>query len=590
MRRATACALASVVALGAAGLLEAERPADDRPQDGSVRLEACDIPGVEGKARCGVLEVWEDRETRKGRRIGLRIVMLPATGTPRLLDPLVFLSGGPGEAATEEAPGLAAELARIREHRDLLLVDQRGTGGSHPLNCDMYLPANELQSYLGKFFPPESVRRCRSELEKNADLTLYTTPIAMDDLDEVREALGYDRINLIGGSYGTRAAQVYLRRHPSRLRTVVLHGVVPTDDRMPLHIPRYTERALTGILEGCAAEAACHAAFPNLREESRAIVATLHRSPVRVTVLNPSTGDPTEVSLSRDLAVEAIRYMLYSPATAREVPVVIHQAAGGDWEPLAERALFFRREIVGGGSNGLYLSITCAEDVPWIRPGEGEREAKGTFLGDYRLKQQRAACALWPRGVVSKDYLQPVRESAPVLLLTGQWDPATPPSSADAVASHLSHSLHVVVPHGGHAFDGLLGLACVQDLVRTFIERGVLDGLDTGCVATIRRPPFRLEPLQMKIVALDPKDLARLAGSYIEEGGPLETTYTVKGGKLVASVPGQQFLLVPVSPTRFRIPEDPMAAVTFDLEEGRVRRVVVTEGDTPVRKFVPKKS
>jgi hypothetical protein len=144
---------------------------------------------------------------------------------------------------------------------------------------------------------------------------------------------------------------------------------------MPLHIPRYTERALTGILEGCAAEAACHAAFPNLREESRAIVATLHRSPVRVTVLNPSTGDPTEVSLSRDLAVEAIRYMLYSPATAREVPVVIHQAAGGDWEPLAERALFFRREIVGGGSNGLYLSITCAEDVPWIRPGEGEREA-----------------------------------------------------------------------------------------------------------------------------------------------------------------------------------------------------------------------
>ena len=435
--------------------------------------------GLKGKARCGTYEVWENRTERNGRRISLRIVVLPSTGSPAAPDPFVYLSGGPGESATDAAAGLAQELAGIREHRDILLVDQRGTGGSHPLNCEMYVPADDLRSYLGEFFPVESVRRCRAALEKDADLTLYTTPIAMDDLDEVREALGYEKLNLLGGSYGTRAAQVYLKRHPSHVRTVILHGVCPTDDRMPQHIPRYTERAWNGILDECAAETACHTAFPALREESRAILSTLKRAPARTTVLNPRTGDPAEVSLSRDLAAEALRYMLYSPADAGEVPAVIHQAAEGDWTPLAERALFGRREIVGSGSIGLYLSITCAEDVPWIDPGEGEREAEGTLVGDYRLKQQRAACALWPRGTIPKDYFERVKEAAPVLLVTGQWDPATPPSSGDRIARSLPHSLHLVVPHGGHGFGGLEGLGCVQDVMKKFVERGTLDGLDS---------------------------------------------------------------------------------------------------------------
>jgi pimeloyl-ACP methyl ester carboxylesterase len=552
-------------------------------------LQPCDVPGLSGKARCGTLEVWENREARKGRKIALKIVVLPATGSPSAPDAFTFLAGGPSQAATEEAVGLAQELAAIREHRDLLLVDQRGTGGSHPQNCQMYLPPENLQSYLGEFFPVESVRRCRAELEKDADLTLYTTPLAMDDLDDVREALGYPKLNLLGGSYGTRAAQVYLERHPSHVRTVILQGVVPKDDRMPLHFPQSAERAFQGVLDECAAEASCRSAFPKLREESRAVFDTLSRAPVRTAVLNPATGDPAEVSLSRDLAAEAVRYMLYSSAAAGEIPAVLHQAAGGDWTPLAERALFGRRIIVGGGSNGLYLSITCAEDVPWIKPGEGERAAEGTFLGGYRLRDQRAACALWPRASIPQRYFEPVRSPAPVLLVSGQWDPTTPPSNAEAVAKSLPHALQVVVPHGGHGYEGLEGLACLTRLETAFVEKGTTEGLDTTCIAAIRRPPFRVEPFQMKVVSLDPAALAKFAGAYRQEDGPAEATLEIAGNKLAASVFGEQFLLVPVSPTRFRVLENPSAAVSFEVADGQVRRMTVLQGSTPILKLVPKK-
>jgi pimeloyl-ACP methyl ester carboxylesterase len=574
---------ACLLLLGAAG------DAGAATASGKAVLQPCDIPGLKGKARCGIYEVWENRAAGKGRKIPLKIVVLPATSSPATRDPLVFLAGGPSQAATEEAAGLAEELATIRQHRDFLLVDQRGTGGSHPLNCEMYLPADNLQSYLGEFFPVESVRRCRAALEKDTDLTLYTTPIAMDDLDEVRAALGYDKLNLLGASYGTRAAQVYLERHPSGVRTVILQGVVPKDDRMPLHFPTSAERALQGVLDECAAEASCRSAFPNLREESRAVFETLSRAPVRTTVLNPATGEPAEVSLSRDLAAEAVRYMLYSSAAAGEIPAVVHQAAGGDWTPLAERALFGRRAIVGSGANGLYLSITCAEDVPWIKPGEGERAAEGTFLGGYRLRDQRAACALWPRASIPPQYFEPVRSPAPVLLVSGQWDPTTPPSNADAVAKSLPHALQVVVPHGGHGYEGLEGLACLMKLETGFVEKGTTEGLETACIAAIRRPPFRVEPFQMKVVSLDEAALAKFAGSYTQEDGPAEATLEIAGNKLAASVFGDRFMLVPVSPTRFRVLENPSAAVFFEVEDGQVRRMVVLEGSTPVLKLVPKK-
>jgi pimeloyl-ACP methyl ester carboxylesterase len=455
-------------------------------------LTDCPIEGLVGKGKCGTYEVYENRATKKGRRITLKIVYIRATGEKREPDPFVYFAGGPGSAATEAASGLVRAFPQILEHHDMLFVDQRGTGGSHPLDCRFY-DAADLQTYLGYFFPLDDVRKCREQLEANADLKLYTTTIAADDMDELRAALGYERLNLFGGSYGTRAALTYLKRHPQHVRTAILQGVSPTDHYLPGDFPLQTERALQGVLSECLADKACSEAFPNIKAEAQSVLAQLIKGPVEVEVQKPRSSDRVKVKLSRDLAAEAIRYMLYSPRPASRVPLVLHLASQGNYVPLAQAAISYRMNLVAGGSNGMYLSVTCAEDVPWIKPGAGERMAANTFLGDYRLRQQREACALWPRAEIERDYAKPVKSDVPVLILTGEWDPVTPPANGERVAKTLSNSLHIVVPSGAHGLDGLEGMDCIDNLIVKFIESGTTKGLDTACVKNIHRKGFALK-------------------------------------------------------------------------------------------------
>src|SRR6185369_13978761 len=277
-------------------------------------------------------------------------------------DPFVYFAGGPGSAATDDASGLAQAFPQILAHRDMLFVDQRGTGGSHPLNCKFYDQADP-QTYLGYFFPLDDVRKCRAELEPNSDLKLYVTTFAADDMDEVREALGYERLNLFGGSYGTRAALTYLKRHPQHVRTAILQGISPADQLMPRDFAQDTERALQGVLSECLADKACSEAFPNIKEESKSVLAQLINGPVEVEIQKPKSTERIKLKLSRDLAAEAIRYMLYSPVPAGRVPLILHTAAQGNYAPLIRTALAYRENLVASGSNGMYLSITCAEDL-----------------------------------------------------------------------------------------------------------------------------------------------------------------------------------------------------------------------------------
>ena len=465
----------------------------NEPQNPSaVELKPCEPRGIPGPAKCGTFEVFENRATRKGRKINLNILVLPATGEKREPDALFYFAGGPGSAASEDARGIAQLFTNVRQHRDLVFVDQRGTGQSHPLDCQLYDPANP-QSYLGHFLPLEDVRKCRQLLETKADLTLYTTTIAADDMDEVRAALGYDKINLMGGSYGTRAAMVYLRQHPKHVRSVILQGVAPTNQYLPKDYAEQTERALQGVLSECVADEACNKAFPNIKSETKAVLERLLKGPVEVQFQPRGSETPVKVSLSRDLAAEAVRYMLYNPGAATRIPVILHLAAEGNFAPLAQAALNYRRNLVGTGSNGMYLTVTCAEDLAGITRKEDERLAQTTFLGEYRLRQQREACALWPRATIPSDYAKPVRSNAPVLILTGEWDPVTPPVNGDYVARTLPNSLHVVVPHGAHGFGGLEGLDCIQRLQAQFVESGTTKGLDTACVKNVRRRPFALK-------------------------------------------------------------------------------------------------
>lgn len=458
----------------------------------TVELKPCKPQDIQGDAKCGTLEVFENRATQKGRKIKLNILVLPAIGPQREPDALFYFAGGPGSGATEDAPGIAQVLAGMRQRRDLVFVDQRGTGQSHPLNCDLFNAADP-QSFLGYFFPLDDVRKCREQLEPKADLTLYTTNIAMDDLDEVRAALGYEQINLYGGSYGTRAALVYLRRHPKHVRTVMLHGVAPTNQFMPRNFPQDAERALQGVLSECEVDEACRKAFPRVKADAQRVLEQLLQGPAQAQVKLPQSKDPVTVKLDRNLAAEAVRYMMYSPIGAGRVPLFLHLAAEGNYVPLAQAALYYRQNLVATGSNGMYLSVTCAEDLPWVKAEEAKQIGANTFLGSYRYDQQNAACELWPRAMIDSKYAEPVRSDKPVLIMTGEWDPVTPPSQGDAVAKTLPNSLHIIVNDGAHGLSGLQGIECLERLMTQFVERGAVKDLDTSCTKNIRRKGFVLK-------------------------------------------------------------------------------------------------
>lgn len=463
-----------------------------QPAVAKIELKPCKPQGIEGDAKCGTLEVFENRATQKGRKITLNILVLPASGQQRQPDAVFYFAGGPGSAATEDARGIAQVLAGVRQHRDLVFVDQRGTGQSSPLNCELFNSADP-QSYFGSFLPLDDVRKCREQLEPKADLKLYTTNIAVDDVNDVRAALGYDQINLYGGSYGTRAALVYLRRHPKHVRTVILHGVAPTNQFMPRSFPQDTERALQGVLSECEADEACRKAFPQVKVDAQRVLEALLQSPAEVEVQLRGAKDRVAVKLNRNLAAEAVRYMMYSPGGAGRVPLYLHLAAEGNYTPLAQAALFFRQNLLATGSNGMYLSVTCAEDLPFVKREEAKQIAANTFLGSYRYDQQNAACELWPRATIDSKYAEPVRTDKPVLIITGEWDPVTPPSQADAVARTLPNSLHIVVNDGAHGFNGLEGIECLDRLMSQFVGRGAVKDLDTSCTKTIRRKGFVLK-------------------------------------------------------------------------------------------------
>lgn len=458
-----------------------------------LAVEPCTFPGVAGPARCGTLEVWENRAAKAGRRISLRFMVVPGTGPGPAREAIAYLAGGPGAAATQFAGGVTALFGPSREGRDVLLVDQRGTGGSHPLTCPVYGSREDPASFLGSFLPADRVRACLPVLARRADLAQYTTDRAADDLDEVRAALGYERLVVYGGSYGTRTALAYMRRHPDRVRSVILLGVAPTDGSIPLYFARDTDRAIFGVVAECEAEAACRAAFPRLRADVRRSLERFAKGPVEVEVVSPGTGKPVRIALTRDLYAEGVRYLLYTAATAGQLPLMVHRAAEGDFAPVATVALERRMNFVGAVSHGVYLAVTCAEDLPYVDAREGERLARGTFLGGYRLRDQRAACAEWPRAPIDPGFHGPVVSALPTLVLSGEWDPATPPSNGEQVARHLSNSLHVVIPSGAHGFAGLENSSCIERLMNDFVRAASVAALDTSCVRTVRRRPFQTE-------------------------------------------------------------------------------------------------
>jgi pimeloyl-ACP methyl ester carboxylesterase len=453
---------------------------------GRVELVPCENPNFTSEILCTKYEVFENRATKTGRRIPLNVILLPSTNQQRPApDPLFYLAGGPGGAATTYAT--EKYIQNLRRNRDVVLVDQRGTGESNLLNCPSLGSREDMRPFFGEPFPAERVRACRATLEKVADLTLYTTSIAMDDMDEVREALGYDKINVYGGSYGSTTSLAYLRQHGDHVRSVAIFGVAPPSARIPLSFSRGVQDSMNRLFADCKADPACNAAYPDVSGDFKKVVAQFDNGPVEVTATNVYTRTPQKVTVTRDAFVDGIRQLLYVPAAAAALPYLIHIGAGGDLGPLVGTAFQVVSQISEKIARGMQFSVICAEDAPFITDEDIKTTSANSFYGDARVRPTMKACEEWPKAKVPASFLDPVKSDKPVLLVSGALDPVTPPWLAQEVAKTLPNSKLIVIQNATHS-----SYDCVENLVADFIDKGTTQGLDTSCTDKIQRPPFAI--------------------------------------------------------------------------------------------------
>ncbi len=448
----------------------------------AIALTACRLPGMEAPARCGTIEVWENREARAGRRITLRVAVVPAKLRAREPDPIVVIAGGPGQGAVSLAAQVMPLFGRLNDARDVVFLDQRGTGKSNPLDCqDEGQPA---QTLFEDALPERLVASCLAKLD--ADPRQYVTPVAVEDLDEVRAALGYDRLNLWGGSYGTRAALEYVRRHGEHVRSIILDGVAPATMKLPLSFVPDGDAALSRLIEACEGEAQCRKAYPDLRVLIASLRGQLARRPARTTIEDPRTGDRTSIQVNENVFLTGLFRPLYVAELASLLPLGISAAASGDFNPLLAQNLELADDIAENLSIGMHLSVICAEDIPRITPEDLEQLSQ-SFFGRSLVDDFVRACRLWPRGKLPADYYTPVHSEVPALILSGGIDPATPPRHGDLVAATLPNARHFVAPALGH---GVSLHGCAPRLIESFVRSGSARDLDGKCLQRIPRPMF----------------------------------------------------------------------------------------------------
>ena len=484
-----ALVLGILLVAAAACAPKASTPAPEAPHR-TLTLEPCHLSSPVSAAResaqCATLTVPEDRSNPDGRKIDLYIAVLPAVSRSPQPDPLFLLAGGPGQAATEAYLGLLPLLEDVNKNRDLVLVDQRGTGHSHNLDCFQDRKLDDLLE-AGEEGILELVKECRDHLD--ADLRFYTTPVAMQDLDDVREALGYQKINIYGASYGTRAALTYLHQFPDRVRSVILDGVVPQDLALGGTVARDAQRAVDLIFQRCASEEACSKDFPDVAGQFQQLLAELEHNPRQITVDHPLSGEPTTMKVTRQTLAGVVRLLSYTPETAALLPLLIHQTrATGDFRHLAAQGLLLGTNLGETLSAGMAYSVQCAEDAPFLDSEQARAWGETSYLGDFAASLTEV-CALWPRGEVPADFKQPVTSDVPVLLLSGELDPVTPPQYGDQAAATLSHSRHLIAPGQGH---NVLPRGCVPRIATHFIETADVTDLDTACVQELKPMPFFL--------------------------------------------------------------------------------------------------
>jgi pimeloyl-ACP methyl ester carboxylesterase len=462
----------------------------------AIDFQPCELRGSGGLGRvaaeCGHLNVAENPEQPDGARLDLFVARIRALAANPAADAFTIINGGPGASSVSLYVDLSPAFAGIHRDRDIIIVDQRGTGRSAPLAC----PALEQAA---QEFDVEAVRRattgCLDSLrELGRDPRFYTTSLAVNDLETLRQTLRYPAWNLYGVSYGTRVAQHYLKRFPDAVRTVILDGVVPPDQPLGPDIALNAQRTLDAIVARCADTAYCADAFPDLGGQLQKLGQRLRIAPQALQIPHPSTGRVQPFTLRYGHLALTMRLLSYAPETASLIPLVVAEAAtGGNYLPIASQALRLERDLGEAISFGMHNSVVCTEDAPFygdLTPLLPSLQA--SYLGDDQVRALAAICSLWPRGPLDSGFADLVDTTRPVLLMSGEFDPVTPPEYADRAAAGLGNSRHLVAPGQGH---GVVARGCMPTIVSDFVTAAGFDALDVDCVARMTGDRFFIDLL-----------------------------------------------------------------------------------------------
>lgn len=453
-------------------------------------LEDCrlqsEIAGGGVAARCGWLSVPENRELPSGKQLRLHVAVIPALRLEPAGDPLFVLSGGPGQAAGDFYISIAPALARVRRDRDIVIVDQRGTGRSNRLDCAF--PDENAITFSNPEQLREITRSCLAKLP--GDPRYYTTSIAVRDLDDVRAALGYQKLDLYGVSYGTRVAQHYMRRYPQRTRVAILDGVVPPQLPLGPDVALDAQAALDNAFARCESNADCKRAFPDIAGSFAALRSRVQERPLPLSIPDPLSAEPTRTQLGTQELSAAVRLLSYSDETLSTLPLLIHEAELGQPQALAAQYLMIKRSLDTQIANGMHFAVVCSEDAPrWDERAIAPSDVAKTYMGETFMIAMRTICEQWPRGPVDDEFTKPLQSPIPTLVLSGGNDPVTPARYGEAILGGLANSKHLVLEGQGH---GQVAVGCMPRVVADFISSGNARTLDTECLRTVAPAPFLL--------------------------------------------------------------------------------------------------
>lgn len=454
---------------------------------------------VEGKTiECGYLVVPEDRSNANSPTIRLAVAILHPSTRSRS-DPIIYLEGGPGGSALEFLYLTFSEQFQplLAAGRDIILFDQRGVGRSEPaLDCpelrqlglellDDEVDGRQVDTAEALNLMKSTALACRQDLAKVAELPAYHTAASAADVNDLREALGYDQVNLWGGSYGTWLALEAMRRYPEGIRSVVLDSVYPPQVDLLAEAPANAARSIDLLFEACAADQACNGAYPNLRTVYLDTVQRLNQERARFQVTNPLTGESYDATMTGDNLATLLFRFLYATSVIPSLPQILYDASQEDYATIAQLlgSLLAVGEVM---SQGQQFSVLCHDEVPFSSPQEFEaslaeypeleRAFSDSVLGELGLQ----VCAGWQVGQAEETLAEAVTSDISTLILAGEFDPITPPAWGQLVAETLKNSHFFEYPGVGHGASASPG--CPQQMMLAFLNDPA-SAPDDACVA-----------------------------------------------------------------------------------------------------------